>query len=201
MTSGPVTSRLVLRGWRSSDREPFAAVCADPEVMRYFPAVLDRAASDALAARASAQVDECGYGLWAVELAVSGEFIGFIGLAPVPAGVPGHGGLEIGWRLAKEHWGRGYATEGARAALDIAFEELAVPEVHSFTAIGNLRSRRVMERLGMERVGEFDHPSVPVGSPLRRHVLYRITAPMWAARAAEERSDPSSDVRRRPRPS
>lgn len=168
------TDRLLLRRWRESDREPFAAMGADPEVMRYFPATLTRAESDALAARADALFDQHGYGLWALEHASSGTFLGFTGLAPMPVGIPGSGGVEVGWRLAREFRGRGYATEAARAALGFAFGELALSEVHSITAVINLPSRAVMERLGMTFVDEFEHPRVALGSTLRPHVRYRI---------------------------
>ncbi|HET9124354.1 MAG TPA: GNAT family N-acetyltransferase [Solirubrobacteraceae bacterium] len=185
------TDRLLLRRWRAEDREPFAALNADPEVMRHFPAPLDRAHSDALAARAEAQITERGWGLWAVEVAEAGggapsaPFAGFIGL-----GIPSFEAhftpvVEVGWRLARRFWGRGYATEGARAALAFAFDTLRLAEVVSFTAVGNERSRRVMERLGMTRDPEedFDHPWLP-GSTIERHVLYRLGAERYARSAA-----------------
>ncbi len=168
------TDRLLLRRWREADRQPFAAMGADPAVMRYFPALLTRAESDALAARADALFDERGYGLWALEHASSGAFLGFTGLAPMPAGVPGAGEVEVGWRLARQFWGRGYATEAARAALGFAFGELALAEVNSITAVINVPSLAVMERLGMAFVAEFEHPRVAPGSPLRAHVRYRV---------------------------
>lgn len=171
------TDRLLLRRWRESDREPFAAIGADPTVMRYFPAALTRAESDALAARADALFEQHGYGLWALEHASSGAFLGFTGLAPMPDGVPGAGGVEVGWRLGRKFWGQGYASEAARAALGFAFGELALSEVHSITAVINLPSRAVMERLGMAFVDEFEHPRVTLGSPLRPHVRYRIMPP------------------------
>lgn len=172
------TSRLLLRNWRDSDREPFAALNADPEVMRYFPAPLTREESDRLATRARAEIEAHGWGLWAVEVAPGGAFIGFVGLADrrnsahiVPA-------VEVGWRLAREHWGQGYATEAGRAAVDHGFREVGLDEIVSFTAEVNLPSRRVMERLGMSHdpADDFDHPDLPEGSPLRRHVLYRLRA-------------------------
>lgn len=160
------TERLVLREWRPQDRAPFAALCADPEVMRHFPATLTRDESDAFADRIDAHLAEHGYGLWAVE--VDGRFAGFTGLQWTDA--LGGRDLEVGWRLARWAWGHGYATEAARAALAVGLEHAC--EVVSFTALTNERSWRVMERLGMRRVREFDHPRVPEGSPIRRHLLY-----------------------------
>jgi RimJ/RimL family protein N-acetyltransferase len=160
------TERLVLRPWRPDDREPFAALNADPEVMQHFPSTLTREQSDAFAERVEAHFAEHGYGLWAVE--VDGHFAGFDGLQWTDA--LGGRDLEVGWRLARWAWGHGYATEAARAALEVGLQH--APEVVSFTALVNERSWRVMERLGMRRVREFEHPRVPEGSPLRRHVLY-----------------------------
>lgn len=171
------TDRLLLRGWRDSDLKPFAALNADPEVMRYFPAPLTREQSDALAGRASDGLGERGWGLWAVER--DGDFLGFTGLA-VP-GFEAHftPAVEIGWRFVRSAWGSGYATEAGTAVLRFAFGELGLDEVVSFTAVGNRRSRAVMERIGMVRDadGDFDHPRVSASSPLRRHVLYRSRKP------------------------
>lgn len=170
------TDRLRLRHWVPSDRAPFAALNADPEVMQHFPETLDREQSDALAARIQAEIAELGYGLWAVELVASREFIGFVGLEPVTFTAPFTPATEVGWRLGRKHWGQGYATEAAREALRFAFEQLRLDEVVSMTARSNLRSIAVMERLGMTRdpADDFEHPRVPEGHPLRRHVLYRI---------------------------
>ena len=170
------TERLLLRRWRDDDLEPFAALTADPEVMRYFPAPLDRDASDALAARADGLFETHGFGLWALELRATGEFIGFTGLAPMPDGVPGSGGVEVGWRLAREFWGAGYASEAARASVRFGFDVAGLAEVNSITAVINGRSRAVMERIGMRQADFFDHPRVLEGSPLRPHVRYLITA-------------------------
>jgi RimJ/RimL family protein N-acetyltransferase len=172
------TERLLLRRWRAADRAPFAALNADAEAMRYFPAPLARVESDALAERAAAQVDRHGWGLWAVELRARGAFIGFTGLARATFEAPFTPAVEIGWRLAPSAWGRGYATEAARAAAAFAFEQLGIDELVSFTAAANARSRAVMERLGMTRdpAEDFNHPAVPAGE-LRRHVLYRLAAP------------------------
>lgn len=162
------TERLLLRTWRPQDREPFAALNADAVVMEHFPAPLARAESDAFVDRIEAHFAEHGYGLWVVEH--EGDFLGFTGLAWAP-GLPFSPCLEVGWRLARHGWGHGYATEAARAALEVGLE--LVDSVVSFTAVRNERSWRVMERLGMRRESEFDHPRVPEGSPLRRHYLYR----------------------------
>ena len=170
-----ITDRLLLRRWRDDDLEPFAALTADPEVMRYFPAPLDRAASDALAARADALFDEHGFGLWALELRSTGRFIGFTGLAPMPEGVPGSDGVEVGWRLAREFWGAGYASEAARASVRFGFDAAGLTEVNSITAVINGRSRAVMERIGMRQADFFEHPRVLADSPLRPHVRYRLT--------------------------
>ena len=170
------TERLMLRAWRDDDLEPFAALNADPAVMEFFPATLTRAESDAAAARIRAELVERGFGLYALEVPGTAEFIGFTGLS-VPrfeaAFIPC---VEIGWRIARAHWGRGYATEAARAALADGFGRLGLDEVVAFTATGNQRSRRVMKRLGMRHdpADDFDHPNLPPGHRLRRHVLYRI---------------------------
>ena len=170
------TDRLLLRRWRSADLEPFAHLTADAEVMRFFPAPLDREQSDDLAARADALFDVHGYGLWALERLDTGAFIGFTGLAPMPEGIPGAGGVEVGWRLAPSAWGLGFATEAATAALRFGFDTVGLAEVNSITAVVNIRSRRVMERLGMQPVEEFDHPRLAPDSPLCRHVRYRLPA-------------------------
>lgn len=173
------TERLVLRQWRDDDRDLWASMCADPEVMRHFPAPLSRAEADDFVDRHAARIDERGWGLWAAEVAGGPPFIGMIGLLAVGFEVPGRpdGCVEVGWRLAAEHWGRGYAPEGARAALAFAFGELGLDEVVSFTAVGNANSRRVMEKLGLVLEQEFDHPRLAPGHPLERHVLYRIGRP------------------------
>jgi RimJ/RimL family protein N-acetyltransferase len=170
------TPRLYLRQWRDSDLAPFARLNADAEVMEFFPSRLDRQASDAMAGRIRAKIAERGWGLWAVEARASGEFIGFVGLQPPAAKLPFSPCIEIGWRLARACWGKGYATEAARESLRFGFEELGLDEIVSFTALGNRRSRAVMERIGMveDPAGAFDHPSVPEGSPVRAHCLYRL---------------------------
>jgi ribosomal-protein-alanine N-acetyltransferase len=162
------TDRLVLRPWREEDRAPFAALNADPVVMEHFPSTMTREASDAFVDFNMATIAERGWGLWAVE--AEGEFIGFVGLNE-PRFRPG---VEIGWRLRREAWGHGYATEAAQAVLAFAFEELGLDEVISFTTVANQRSRRVMERIGMtyDPDGDFDHPNV-TDERIRPHVLYR----------------------------
>jgi RimJ/RimL family protein N-acetyltransferase len=172
-------SRVVLRPWRDQDREAFAAMNADPRVMEFFVKRLDRAASDALIDGIREHFAVHGFGLWAVEVPGVAPFIGFTGLAAPRYDAPFMPCVEIGWRLAFAHWGRGYATEAARLALAYGFGTVGLPEIVAFTALGNRRSRAVMERLGMRHdpADDFDHPRVPDGHPLKRHVLYRLTAP------------------------
>jgi RimJ/RimL family protein N-acetyltransferase len=172
------TERLILRQWRGADREPFARITADPRVMEFFPAVLTREQSDALVGRCEAHYREHGFTFFAAELIETGEFVGFIGLARTPFEAHFTPCVEIGWRLAFERWNRGLATEGARAALRYGFEQLNLAEIVALTAPANVRSRRVMEKLCMKRdpADDFDHPRVPEGHPLRRHVLYRIAS-------------------------
>ncbi|CAL9662749.1 GNAT family N-acetyltransferase [Streptomyces sp. NPDC059409] len=170
------TDRLLLRDWRASDLAPWAALNADPEVRAYFPGVLTREQSAASVAGFQADLDRRGWGWWAVEVAATGEFVGFAGLDPVDEGMP-FTGVEAGWRLARPAWGHGYATEAARTVVSHAFESLGLAEVLAVTAAGNLRSRAVMERLGMthDPADDFDDPEVPEG-PLRRSVVYRLRA-------------------------
>lgn len=174
------TPRLLLRRFTPADREAFAALNADPVVMEYFPALLDRLQSDALVERIEQHFVEHGFGLWALDVVV-GEprgFIGFAGLLRVSFDAPFAPAVEVGWRLARGAWGKGYATEAAREACRFGFEELRLDEIVSFTVPANLRSRAVMERLGMvhDERGGFDHPRLPEGHRLRRHVLYRLRA-------------------------
>jgi RimJ/RimL family protein N-acetyltransferase len=171
-----LTRRLRLRRWREEDREPFAALNADPVVMRYFTDRLTRAESDGLVEKIEAGFERRGFGLWAVEVQATGCFVGFTGLAEPGFDAHFTPAVEVGWRLAHSAWGHGYATEAAQAALAFGFEEVGLAEVVSFTTAGNVRSRRVMERLGMRRDpdDDFDHPGLPSGHPLGRHVLYRL---------------------------
>lgn len=168
------TGRLMLRRWRDSDLEPWAAMNADPEVREHLGELLTREQSDASVVRFQAEFDRRGYGWWAVEVLVTGQFIGFTGLDKVEDGMP-FTGVEIGWRLARSAWGHGYATEAARASLAFGFETLELPEILAVTTATNIRSQAVMRRIGMTRnpADDFDDPSVPNG-PLRRNVLYRI---------------------------
>jgi RimJ/RimL family protein N-acetyltransferase len=165
--------RVVLRQWRDSDREPFAALNADPAVMEHFPSTLTREQSDAFVDRIAAAIEERGWGLWAVEVPGVAPFVGFVGLNVPPFR---DDWVEVGWRLAREHWGHGYASEAAREALRHGFEELGLDEIVSFTVPVNVRSRAVMERIGMTRdpARDFDHPNVDVPH-LKRHVLYAIS--------------------------
>jgi len=173
------TERLRLRAWRDEDLEPFAALNADPEVMAEFPAPLTRDQSDALAARIRAHLEAEGWGLWAVEVKGKSPYIGCVGLSVPRFEAHFTPCVEIAWRLARSAWGRGYATEGARAALAFGFETLGLDEIVSFTATTNVRSYRVMERLGFthDPADDFDHPILPAGHRLERHVLYRRRAP------------------------
>src|SRR4051812_43604723 len=169
------SERLVLRGWRKDDLEPFAVLNADPRVMEHFPSTLTREQSDAFVReRIVPQFDALGFGLWAVEVPDESPFVGYVGLMEQTFEAPFTPCVEIGWRLAFDAWGRGYATEAARAALRYGFDEAGLAEILSFTAVPNTRSIAVMQRLGMRYGGEFDHPRVASGHPLRRHVLYRL---------------------------
>jgi len=171
-----LTPRLRLRGWREDDRAPFAAQNADAETMRYLGGPMTREASDAYLDRTLRHWAEDRCGKWAVELTESGAFVGALGLqrmrfeAPFPCAA----GIEIAWRMGRAHWGRGYATEAARAAVAFGFGTLGISDILAFTVPANRASRAVMERLGMHLDGEFDHPLLPEDSPLRRHVLYRL---------------------------
>jgi RimJ/RimL family protein N-acetyltransferase len=177
------TERLLLRRWRPEDRVPFAAMNADPEVMEHFLAPLTRAESDAFVDRIEAGFAEHGFGLWALEVAQSGElageFIGFTGLSVPSFEAHFMPAVEIGWRLARPAWGHGYASEAARRALSAAFNDHGLPEVVSFTSVTNLRSQAVMRRIGMvhDPADDFDHPRLPPGHRIRRHVLYRAAQP------------------------
>ena len=170
------TGRLLLRPWRPEDRAPFAAMNADPRVAKFLSGALTTEQSDALCSRIEAHFGQHGFGPWAVEVRSSGAFAGYTGLSVPRFEAHFTPCVEIGWRLAAEHWGNGYATEAARAALAFGFEVLGLDEVVSFTAAQNLRSRRVMEKLGMTRtpVDDFDHPSLAEAHSLRPHVLYRL---------------------------
>jgi RimJ/RimL family protein N-acetyltransferase len=183
------TARLSLRHWRVADLDTWAAMNADPDVREFFPTVLTPGESAASMARFQADLERRGYGWWALEVHRTGEFIGVTGLDTVDEGLP-FAGVEVGWRLARPAWGHGYATEAARAVLAYGFDVLALAEILAITATGNVRSQAVMRRLGMtrDRADDFDDPGVPEG-PLRRSVLYRITARRLHAFAAAREND------------
>jgi RimJ/RimL family protein N-acetyltransferase len=175
------TPRLILRPWRDDDATAFAAMFDDPAVMEFLLPFKDRAAIDAIIGRVRQHFAEHGFGWWAAELPGVAPFIGFIGLAQVNFEAPFTPAIEIGWRLARAYWGQGYATEGAKAALASGFTQLGLDEIVALTVPANRRSWRVMQRIGMKRdpADDFDHPRVPDGSPLKRHMLYRIDRTRW----------------------
>ena len=176
------TPRLRLRQWCDADYTPFARLNADPQVMQFMLCCLDETTSNASADRFRRLMEQQGWGMWAVECKATQTFIGFVGLYQTTAAVPCSPCVEIGWRLAREHWGKGYATEAARAALRIGFEVLQLAEIVAFTALINTRSQAVMERLGMQRDPHtFQHPNVPLGNPLRAHCLYRLPHTTYTA--------------------
>jgi RimJ/RimL family protein N-acetyltransferase len=179
-----VTERLILRDWREEDREPFAALNADPLVMEHYRAPLTRAESDAFIDRASVQIAERDWGLWAIERRADGRLIGSAGLWQIPWDAPFTPAVEVGWRLAFDTWGNGYATEAGAASIADGFDRLGLDEIVSMTVPANVRSRAVMERLGLthDPADDFDHPQMPVGHPLARHVLYRIDRATWLRR-------------------
>lgn len=179
------TFRLRLRQWRESDREPFAAMNADPVVMEFFPTLQSRAASDSSIDLWQRQFAERGWSNWATEIRSTGDFIGFVGLSVPTRVFPFSPCVEVGWRLARAHWRQGFATEAALAALRIGFEQLRLNEIVSYTSVTNVRSRAVMERIGMRDTREdFEHPGVPEGHSLRPHCLYSITRQEWSESAA-----------------
>jgi RimJ/RimL family protein N-acetyltransferase len=182
------TDRLLLRRWRPGDRVPFAALNADPEVMEFFPSTLTDSQSDAMVVHMEAGFAERGFGLWALEVKATGQFVGFTGLNPTTFEAPFCPAVEVGWRLARSAWGSGLATEAAGASLAYGFDEVGLDEIVSFTFVGNRRSRAVMERLGMRHDPreDFVHPRL-VESPLAHHVLYRLSAGGWAASAPRGR--------------
>ena len=170
------TERLLLRRWKEEDRESFCRLNSDPRVMEFMPALLTRSESDLLVERINEHFRDHGFGLYAAGLREDRTFIGYVGLAVPSFEARFTPCVEVGWRLAANHWGRGLATEGARAVVKHAFGELGLDEIVSFTVPANVRSRRVMEKIGMthDASEDFDHPNLPVGHPLRRHVLYRL---------------------------
>lgn len=181
----PRTDRLQLRQWTPSDRDAFAAMSADPQVMKYFPSTLNRSESDALAEKCATLIAERGWGVWAAELLETREYLGIIGLHIPRADLPFSPCVEILWRLARSQWGHGYATEAARAALKVGFEQLNLKEIVSFAAVSNYRSRAVMERINMIDTGKtFEHPDVPESSLLREHCWYKISRESWFGNVA-----------------
>lgn len=179
------TERLGLRRFLPEDLDAFAALNADPRVMEYFPSPLDRATVQDYIVRINQKHDEQGYCFWAAELLETGELIGFIGLTQVSYETAFTPAVEIGWRLAYPFWGKGLATEGAKGCLKFAFEKLGLEEVVSFTALANQRSYKVMERIGMKRDIEFDHPKMEAGHSLQRHILYRISRQEWERQVSQ----------------
>lgn len=180
------TKRLILRPWQESDLKPFAQLNADPRVMEYFPSVLSHKESDDLARRIIAKLEEQGWGLWAASVPDVADFIGFIGLAKPSFEARFTPAVEVGWRLAFDYWGKGYATEGAQAALQYGFDHLKLDEIVSFTAVQNMRSRRIMEKISMHHdpKEDFDHPKLPKEHKLNKHVLYRLGANEWQQQEA-----------------
>jgi RimJ/RimL family protein N-acetyltransferase len=182
-----VTARLLMREWRAADREPYAALNADPDVMRHFPSTLTARQSGEMIDRMTAAWSDRGFGLWAVERVDTADLIGFVGLSMPVWEASFTPCVEVGWRLAKQHWGHGFAPEAATAALEWGFDNVDLPgdEIVSFTTTANVGSRRVMEKIGMVRDvdGDFDHPLLPTW-PQRRHVLYRIDRRRYAEHVA-----------------
>ncbi len=178
------TNRLLLRRWRQSDYVPFAAINADPLAMRYMPSCLSRSQSDQWIKNIEAEFERDGFGLWALELAVDGRFIGFTGLNRVPFEAPFTPAVEIGWRLAPAFWGNGYATEAAVEVLDLGFNKFKLNEIVAETTVTNQPSRRVMSRIGMRHdpAADFVHPNLPADHPFGLHVLYRVSASERKAR-------------------
>lgn len=177
-----ITERLHLRQWKDADREPYAALNLDPVVMRFFPGLQSREGSDSDIKRWSTELDDRGWSNWAVETRASGKFIGFIGLTVPRRALAFMPCVELGYRLAREHWGKGYATEGAKAALRIGFDRLGLQEIVSFTSCINLPSRAVMERVGMTNAdADFDYPNPALldDSELKKHCLYRLSRESW----------------------
>lgn len=175
------TERLLLRHWRDEDVDSFATLNADAQVMEHFPSLLSREQTDTVTSRIRAHFTERGFGLWAVELKETGEFIGFVGLQVPTFDAHFMPCVEVGWRLDKRFWGKGYAPEAAVASLRDGYERLGLEEIVSMTTTTNKKSMRVMEKLGMSRdpADDFDHPRIPEGHRLRRHVLYRLSKKRW----------------------
>lgn len=168
------SERLGFRRWEEKDRQPFETMSADLDVMRYFPKLLSKEEAERLISRFEVHMDKKGYTMWAVERKIDGVFIGFIGLLEITMEIEGQGSAEIGWRLHKHFWKQGYAVEGALACITYAFGPLEMNQVYSFTSTINHASEKVMQRIGMMKIGEFEHPKMDDNSPLKKHVLYKI---------------------------
>lgn len=174
------TNRLLLRQWKRDDFSSFAEINADPEVMKFYPSTLTENESNSMAEKIMSLITENSWGFWAAELIKEKKFIGFVGLNQPAYKLPVNPCVEIGWRLAKEYWGSGYATEGAIAALRFAYESLNLDEVYSFASVNNKKSVNVMKRLGMKNTySNFVHPIIPENNPLREHVLYKLSKKQW----------------------
>lgn len=184
------TERLVLRRWHDADRQPFARLNADTRVMEFIPSLLSEQESNSLVERIEAHFEQHGFGLYAVETRSEELFIGYVGLSVPTFQAAFTPCVEIGWRLSREYWGQGLATEAAREVVRYAFEELSLPELVSFTVPANSRSIGVMKKIGMtyDPKDDFDHPRLPVGHTLRRHVLYRLSRSAWGARSSSSNS-------------
>jgi len=180
------TKRLILRQWKDEDRVEFAALCADPDVMEFFPNTLTPQQSDQLIDRFSADISASGWGYWAAERKDTRQFIGFIGINSVPSGLPFAPCVDIGWRLASQHWGYGFATEGAFASLSYAFQNANLEQVVSMTPVQNQASEKVMQKIGMINSEQnFMHPKLSDGHTLQEHVLYMITKQQWEGTSSE----------------
>lgn len=174
------TPRLILRQWENSDRDAFASMNADPRVMRYFTKALSRAESDEFLDRVSGLIKQKGWGFWAVEVKGEASLAGMVGLHEQTPDFTYPSCIEVGWRFVPERWGKGYAAEAARAALEVGFTRLEMEEIVAFTTVSNTRSQKVMRFIGMKNKGDiFQHPRVPEGHPLRTHVLYRLSNHEW----------------------
>jgi len=178
------TDRLILRTWTDSDLQPMFAINQDPKVMEYFPGLQDLETTKNFIAKVNNHFEKHGYSLYACVRKDSNEFIGFIGLLIADFEAHFTPATEIGWRLSSKHWGQGFATEGAKAVLDYAFRELKIPEIVSFTAEGNAKSIKVMQKIGLRHNAndDFDHPKLDDTSPLKRHVLYRLSNEQYSDR-------------------
>jgi len=175
------TKRLLLRQWKSEDFKPFARISADPDVMKFYPNTLNESESNAMVEKIQNLIAEKGWGFWAIENLADNNFMGFVGLHIPHYELPVSPCIEIGWRLAKQYWGKGFATEAGMASLDFAFEQLNVDEVYSFASTTNKKSQAVMTRLNMiDTKSNFNHPMIPDGNPLKEHVLYVIDKHKWA---------------------